>query len=274
MTETVSTPTPKGTPMLVDSHCHLDFPDFADDLDDVVTRARASGVGVIQTICTKVTEFERVRAVAARFDDMYCSVGIHPHEAANQPPVTADRLVELADDPKVIGIGETGLDYFYEHAPREAQKKALRPHIEAARRTGLPLIVHTREADGDTVDILTDEASKAAFPGLIHCFTSSRQLAEACLDLGMSISISGIVTFKSARDLQETVKMVPLDRILVETDAPYLAPVPKRGKRNEPQLVTHTAQFVADLKGVSYAELAERTTENFFRLFSKARRPA
>lgn len=266
-------PAGQGMPMVVDSHCHLDFPDFAEDLDDVVTRARASGVGVIQTICTKITEFERVRAVAARFDDMYCSVGVHPHEAESQPMVTADRLAELADDPKVIGIGETGLDYYYEHAPREAQKAQFRAHIEAARRTRLPLIVHTREADDDTIDILSEEAEKGAFPGLIHCFTSSRRLAEASLDLGMSISISGIVTFKSARELQETVKLIPLDRLLVETDAPYLAPVPKRGKRNEPQLVVHTAQFVAELKGVGYAELAERTTENFFRLFDKARRP-
>lgn len=274
MTDTdSSTSTGQGMPMLVDSHCHLDFPDFAEDIDDVVTRARASGVGVIQTICTKITEFERVRAVAERFDDMYCSVGIHPHEAERQPTVTAERLEELADHPKVIGIGETGLDYYYEHAPRDAQKAQFRAHIEAARRTGLPLIVHTRDADDDTIEILTDEAEKGAFPGLIHCFTSSRRLAEACLDLGMSISISGIVTFKSARELQENVRMIPLDRLLVETDAPYLAPVPKRGKRNEPQLVVHTAQFIAELKGVSYAELAARTTENFFRLFDKARRP-
>lgn len=260
--------------MLVDSHCHLDFPDFVDTLDDVVTRARANGVGTLVTIGTKVSTFDRVLAIAERFDNVFCTVGIHPHEAETEEEISPDQLIALSDHPKVIGIGETGLDYYYEHSPREAQKKSFRAHIEASRITGLPLIVHTRDADDDTIAILQDEKSKGDFPGLIHCFSTSQELAQDSLDLGLSISISGIVTFKAAEELRQTVAGIPLDRLLVETDAPYLAPVPKRGKRNEPSFVVHTAERLAALKGVDRTELAKTTTDNFFRLFKKAERPS
>ncbi|SDD73591.1 TatD family hydrolase [Rhodospira trueperi] len=260
--------------MLVDSHCHLDFPDLAEDLDEVVARARQAGVGHMLTICTHVTRFERVLAVARRFEGVDCTVGIHPHEAGKEPETSAETLMALADDPKVIGFGETGLDFFYEHSPRDAQERSFRQHIRAARESGLPVIVHTRDADTDTVRILGEEQAEGAFPGLIHCFSSSAQLAERAVELGMMVSISGIVTFKKAEALRETVRALPLDHLLVETDAPYLAPVPKRGKRNEPAFTAYTAATVAEVKGVSEAELARATTDNFFRLFTKARRPA
>lgn len=259
--------------MLVDSHCHLEFPDFAEELDAVVARAGAAGVGTMVTICTKVREFPRVLAVAERYENVWCSVGLHPHEAAAEPELTADRLLELASHPKVVGIGETGLDFYYEHSPREAQERQFRSHIAAARQSGLPLIVHTRDADRETAEILAEEMGRGRFPGLLHCFSSGRELAEKAVDLGLSISLSGIVTFNKADELRRTAEAVPLDRILVETDAPYLAPAPKRGKRNEPAFVAHTAAKVAELKGVSAAALAEATTDNFFRLFAKARRP-
>ncbi len=260
--------------MLVDSHCHLDFPDFAEELDEVVARAHAAGVGTMQTICTRMTQFEQVRALAHRFDDMWCSVGVHPHNVESEGVVAAAVLVEKAGDPKVIGIGETGLDFFYDHSPRDEQKQSFREHIAASRTTGLPVIVHTRDADDDTMAILEDEMGKGAFPGLIHCFSASAELARRSLAIGFSISISGIATFKSAQDLRDTIAEVPLERLLVETDAPYLAPVPKRGKRNEPSFVKHTAAVVAELKAVSEDELAQATTDNFFRLFAKADRPS
>lgn len=260
--------------VLVDSHCHLDFPDFASEVDDVVARAHDAGVGLMVTISTKISEFDRIVALAERFPNVYCSVGIHPHEAASEPDTDTARLVELARHPKVVGIGETGLDYYYEHAPRDAQMRAFRAHIAAARETKLPLIVHTRDADLDTADVLMEEMGKGAFPGLLHCFTSSRTLAERALALGFYISLSGIVTFKSAADLQETARHVPLDRLLVETDSPYLAPIPKRGKRNEPSFVVYTAAKLAEVKGVSQAALAEATTGNFLRLFSRVPREA
>ncbi|MEN6544238.1 TatD family hydrolase [Parvibaculum sp.] len=260
--------------VLVDSHCHLDFPDFASEVDEVVARAHDAGVGLMVTISTKISQFDRIVAIAERFPNVYCTVGIHPHEAASEPETDTARLVELAQHPKVVGIGETGLDYFYEHAPREAQIRAFRAHIGAARETQLPLVVHTRDADADTASLLTEEMEKGAFPGLLHCFTSSQKLAEEALALGFYISLSGIVTFKSAAELQETVRHVPLERILVETDSPYLAPIPKRGKRNEPSFVVHTAMKVAELKGVAAGELADATSENFLRLFSRVPREA
>lgn len=260
--------------VLVDSHCHLDFPDFASEVEDVVTRAGDAGVRLMVTISTKVSEFDRIRALAERFTNVYCSIGIHPHEAAREPEIDTARLVELARHPKVVGIGETGLDYFYEHSPRDAQVKSFRAHIRAARETGLPLIVHTRDADEDTGRIIAEEMGKGAFPGLLHCFTSSRALAAQALGLGFYISLSGIVTFKSAAGLQETAREIPLDRLLVETDAPYLAPVPKRGKRNEPSFVVHTAAKVAELKGVDVETLGRATSENFLRLFSRVPRAA
>ena len=258
--------------MLVDSHCHLDFPDFAEELDDVVGRAGEAGIGHMLTICTHVSKFDQVLRVADAYDNIFCTVGIHPHNAANEAEISPEQLIELADNPKVIGFGETGLDYYYDKAPRDVQQRQFRAHIEAARRTGLPLIIHTRDADDDMAEILTEETGKGAFPGLLHCFSSSAKLAEAALDLGLYISISGIVTFKNAEDLRETVKKVPLGRILVETDAPYLAPVPKRGKRNEPAFTAHTAQKVAEIKDLPLADVAKATTDNFFRLFSKASR--
>jgi TatD DNase family protein len=260
--------------MLVDSHCHLDFPDFAPELDEVIVRARAAGVGTMLTIGTKLKAFERVRAIAERHGDIWCSVGIHPHEAGVEPISEASALLAHAVHPRVIGIGEAGLDYYYEHSPRDDQIRNFRAHIEASRTTGLPLIVHARDADDDLCQILTDESERGAFPGLIHCFSSSATLARTALELGMMISISGIVTFKTAESLRAIVAEVPLDRLLVETDAPYLAPVPKRGKRCEPAFVAHTAAEVARVKQVSAERLAEVTTANFFRLFTKAQRPS
>jgi len=259
--------------MLVDSHCHLDFPDFAEEIDAVVARAGDAGVGTMLTISTRLTTFDRVLAIAERFDRVWCSVGVHPHEAAREPDATAERLVALARHPKVVGIGETGLDYHYEHSPRESQRTAFRAHAAAARETGLPLIVHTREADGDTADILADEMGKGSFTGLIHCFSTSRQLAEKALEMGFYISVSGILTFPKAEPLRTIVAEVPLARLLVETDAPYLAPVPRRGKRNEPAFVAHTAARLAELKGLAPDDIATATTDNFFALFGKARRP-
>ncbi len=259
--------------MLVDSHCHLDFPDFGEELDEVVARAERAGVGLMLTICTHLTRFRQVLAVAERFENVYCTVGIHPHEAGHEPAVTTDTLIDLAKHPKVVGFGETGLDYFYEHSPRDAQKTAFRAHIEAARRADLPVIIHTRDAEDDTLDILAEEHAKGPFRGVVHCFSSSARLAEKAVDLGLHISLSGIVTFKKAEDLRETVRGVPLDRLLVETDAPYLAPVPKRGKRNEPAFTVHTAAVVADLKDTAPDIFAETTTETFLTLFSKVPRP-
>jgi len=260
--------------MLVDSHCHLDFPDFAAELDAVVKRARQAGVGTMLTIGTKLRAFDGVRAIAERYDDVWCSVGIHPHEAAEEPIDEASALVERARHPRVIGIGEAGLDYFYEHSPKDDQRRNFRAHIAASRETGLPLIVHARDADADLCQILAEEQARGAFPGLIHCFSSTEKLARTALDLGMLISISGIVTFKKADELRAIVADVPLDRLLVETDAPYLAPMPYRGKRNEPAHVVHTAAAVAALKNVEPERLAAQTTENFFTLFKKARPPS
>ncbi len=259
--------------MLVDSHCHLDFPDFAQELDAVVERARAAGVRRMVTICTRLSKFDQVLAVAERFDDVCCTVGVHPHEAANEQGEDTARLVELAKTSKVVGIGETGLDYYYNRSPKDRQQASFRAHIAAARQTGLPLIVHTRDADEDMAQILTEEMGKGPFPGVLHCFSSSRQLAEKAIEIGLYISLSGIVTFKKSDDLRETAKSVPLDRLLVETDAPYLAPMPMRGKRNEPAFVAHTAARAAELRGMETAEFIARTGENFFRLFSRVPRP-
>ena len=256
--------------MLVESHCHLDYLARDGDLADVLVRARNAGVSPMVTISTKLREFDTVRAIAEAEPDVFCSVGVHPHEAEAQPDTTTAQLVDLARHPKAIGIGETGLDYFYEHSPRQVQRDVFRAHIAAARETGLPLIVHTRDAEDDTIEIVEDEMGKGAFPGLIHCFSGTQHLADRMLAAGFSISISGIVTFKKAEELRDVVRNVPLDRILVETDSPYLAPVPKRGKRNEPAFTAHTAAAVAELKGVSVEELAEVTTGNFRRLFTKA----
>ena len=257
--------------MLVDSHCHLDFPDFDEELDAVIERAGEAGVGTLLTICTHVTRFERVLAVAERFDNVFCTVGIHPHEAAREPQVTAEHLVRMADHLKVVGFGETGLDYYYEHSPRAAQQQSFRVHIAAARIAGLPLVVHTREADADMARILGEEQAKGSFTGVLHCFSSTHELAENAIEMGLYISFSGVVTFKKTEDLRATAAALPLDRILVETDAPYLAPVPKRGKRNEPSYVAYTANEVARVRAMDFKAFSEATTDNFFRLFEKAR---
>lgn len=263
--------------MLVDSHCHLDFPDFEDELDAVVERARNAGVGRLLTICTSLTRLERNLALAERYDEVYCAAGIHPHETEKEGDVALERLVEMAAHPKLVGIGETGLDYFYDNSPREAQQRSFRTHIRAARETGLPVIIHTREADEDTIRILAEEGAGQGgdkpLKGLIHCFSSGRQLAEKAIDFGFYVSLSGILTFNRSEDIRQTVRDLPLDRLLVETDAPYLAPVPKRGKRNEPAFVVHTAARLAEVKAVPASEIAEITTANFFRLFDKVPAP-
>lgn len=256
---------------LVDSHCHLNFPDFKDDLDAVVARARAAGVGVMQTICTEMAEFDEVLAIAERYEGIYCSVGVHPNDSGKQEVATAQELVEKAKHPLVIGIGETGLDYHYEYTQRERQKESFLNHIEAARITGLPLIVHTRDAEDDTIDILTSEYQKGKFNGVIHCFTSTKYLAEKAIEIGFYISFSGIITFKNANEIREVVKLVPSDRMLIETDSPFLAPVPNRGKRNEPEYVKYTNDIIANIKGTSPEECATITSNNFFQLFSKAK---
>ena len=255
--------------MLIDSHCHLDFPDFADDLDGVIARARGAGVDTMITISTSMAGFPGVRAITERFPEVYCSVGVHPHEASEDWGLDAARLVAAAEHPKVVGIGETGLDFYYDQSPRDRQALSFRAHIAAARATQLPLIVHTRDAEPETIAILREEGGQGPFPGLIHCFTGTQALADAALALGFSISISGIATFKSAADLRAVIATVPLDRLLVETDAPYLAPMPHRGKRNEPSFVTHTAALVAQVKGVSVGEITLRTRENTLNLFKK-----
>jgi len=257
--------------MLVDSHCHLDFPDFTDELDAVMDRATDAGVGTILTICTHLTRFDRVVALAERFDNVFCTVGVHPHEAAREPRVTAEDLARMADHPKVVGFGETGLDYYYEHSPRAEQQHSFRAHIAAARIAGLPLVVHTRNADADTARILGEEQEKGPFTGVLHCFSSTLELAETAIEMGLYISFSGVVTFKKTEELRATAAALPLDRVLVETDAPYLAPVPKRGKRNEPSYVAYTASEVARVRAMDSEAFAEATTDNFFRLFTKAR---
>lgn len=256
--------------MLVDSHCHLDFPEFAAELDAVVDRAERAGVGAMLTISTHLSRFEQVVAIAERFESVYCTVGVHPHEAAREGTMTVEALTRLAEHPKVVGFGETGLDYYYEHSPREAQKRSFRVHLAAARAAGLPVVVHTRDADDDTARMLAAEHAIGPFSGVIHCFSSTLALARQAVGLGLYISFSGIVTFKKADALREVAAAVPLERLLVETDAPFLAPGPKRGKRNEPAFVVHTAAEVARVRGISGEALASATSENFFRLFAKA----
>ena len=263
-----------GGAMLVDSHCHLDFPDFADELADVVARAHGAGIGQMLTICTKLAKVPANLALVERFERVHLAVGVHPHEADDEGDVTVDRLVEIARHPKVVGIGETGLDYFYTHSTPDHQAASFRTHIRAAKALGLPVIVHTRDAEADTLAILREEAAGAPLAGIIHCFSGTPALAEGALELGMHISFSGIVTFKAAEALRQVVPMVPADRLLVETDSPYLAPVPKRGKRNEPAFVAHTAARVAELRGLPVGELAAQTTRNFYALFSKIPVPA
>ena len=261
-------------PLVIDSHCHLDFPALSAELDDVIARAGDAGVDLMVTISTRVHEFGRILEIAERYDEVYCTVGTHPHNAADEPDVTAEQLVELAQHPKVVGIGEAGLDYFYDNSPRDQQARSFRIHIEAARETGLPLIIHSRDAEDDTADILEEEMGKGAFKPLLHCFSSAPRLAQRGLAIGAYVSFSGILTFNKAEELRETAKAVPLDRLLVETDAPYLAPAPHRGKPNEPAYVVHTLRKLADVHGMTEEQMATVTTENFFTLFGKVERPA
>ncbi len=260
--------------MLVDSHCHLDFPDFADERDAVVARALASGVGRMITISTRVRRFDQIRAIAEAYENVWCSIGTHPHNAAEELDVTADDLVALSAHPKVVAIGEAGLDYYYDRSPRDAQAQGFRTHIKAARRTQLPLVIHARSADEDMETILREEMGKGAFPFILHCFSSGRRLAEVGVELGGYVSFSGILTFKNSQELRDIARDVPRDRLLVETDAPYLAPVPHRGQRNEPAYVANTAAVLAETIDVSAAEIAAITTENVLRLFTKMPRPS
>ena len=255
---------------LVDSHCHLDFPSLRNDLEGVIERAAAVGIDTIVTICTRVEQFPTILEIAERFENIYCSVGLHPHDAAKEQNLTTARLVELAAHDKVVGIGETGLDYYYNKSPHDIQAQMFRRHIAASRELQMPLIVHSRAADDEMVNILQDEYSNGAFPGVLHCFSSGSKLANVALELGFYISFSGILTFKNAQEVRDIAAGVPLDRLLVETDAPYLAPVPHRGKDNEPAYVALTAAKLADMRGLNMAEITEQTTENFQRLFSKA----
>ena len=260
--------------MIVDSHCHLDFPDFSDELDAVVARATAAGVGRLVTISTRVRRHGDLIAIAERFPSVTCSVGTHPHHAHEELDVTATDLLERTRHPRVVAIGEAGLDYHYDFSPRDAQQQGFRTHIAAARESGLPLVIHSREADDDMRRILEAEMGKGTFSAVLHCFTGTRALALAGIELGLYVSFTGILTFKKSDDLRAIAAELPADRILVETDAPYLAPGKYRGKRCEPAYVTETAKVLAEVRGVSEAEIARQTTENFFRLFSKVPRPA
>ena len=259
--------------MLIDSHCHLDFPDFSGELDAVVGRARAAGVGRMVTISTRIKRHGDLIAIAERFDDVFCSIGTHPHNAHEELDIALDEIVRTTGHPKVVAIGEAGLDYHYDYSPRDAQERGFRNHVAAARATGLPLVIHSRDADDDMARILEEEMGKGPFKAVLHCFTGGRALAERAIALGLSISFTGIITFKKSDELRAIAGALPSDRILVETDAPYLAPGRHRGKRNEPAFVTETAKVLAETRGVSTDELARQTTDNFFRLFSKTPRP-
>jgi TatD DNase family protein len=255
--------------MLIDTHCHLDFPDFEAERDDIVARAHAAGVKQMITISTRVKKFPTILAIAEKYPSVFCSVGTHPHNADEELDIAVSELVALSQHPRVVAIGEAGLDYFYDNAPRDAQQIGLRNHIAAARETSLPLVIHSRSADEDMAAILTEETGKGAFPFLLHCFSSGPELARIGIELGGYVSFSGILTFPKSEELREIAKTVPLERMLVETDAPYLAPKPFRGKRNEPAYVAHTAAVLAETVDVSVDEIARITTENAFRIFSK-----
>jgi TatD DNase family protein len=260
--------------MLIDSHCHLDFPELNGEIGAVLARADAAGVGLMVTISTRVRRFIELLQIVEAYDHVFCSVGTHPHHAAEEKDVTLEEIVEFTHHPKVVAIGEAGLDYHYDNSPRTDQEKGFRTHIAAARETGLPLVIHAREADADVAHILEEETAKGAFPFVLHCFTGGRELAMRGLALGGSISFSGVITFKNSSALRDVAKDMPLDRLLVETDAPYLSPEPLRGRTNEPANVVHTAARLAAIRGISEAEIACATTENFFRLFGKVPRSA
>lgn len=260
--------------MLIDTHCHLDFPDFEPERDAVVARAKAAGLRRMITISTQVSKFPAIAAIAETYDEVYCTVGTHPLEACAEAEASVERLVDLASHPKCVGIGEAGLDYHYDQAPRDVAARVFRTHIAAARETGLPIVIHTRDADDDVAAILEDEMAKGPFKALLHCFTASQRLAERAIALGLFISFSGVLTFKKSDELREIARNVPEDRLLVETDAPFLAPVPFRGKRNEPAFVAETAKVLADVRGMSQSDLAALTTRNALGLFAKMPAPS
>lgn len=257
--------------MLIDSHCHLDFDDFKTDFTDIINRAKLAGVIAVQTICTKLTEWESIYQLTNNTFPIFCSIGTHPLNVAEIKFFTSEEIIPICAHPKVIGIGETGLDYYYDTTHKELQRRSFIEHIKAAQETGLPLIIHTRNADTDTIEILREHKKTKDFSAVLHCFTSSEKLAKECLELGFYISASGIVTFKNAHDLHHIFKQIPLDKLLVETDAPYLAPTPLRGKRNEPSFVRHTAQFLADLRNEDFETFCNTTSTNFLKLFSKTK---
>jgi TatD DNase family protein len=259
---------------VVDSHCHLDFPEFEPEREAVLARAGDAGVGAMLTISTRVGQFARYAAIAEAHPQVWCTVGTHPHQAAEEPDITAADLVGISRHPRCVGIGEAGLDYHYNYSPRDIAKRVFRTHIAAARETGLPLVIHARDADSDMIEILTDEMGKGAFKAVLHCFSSGRELARVGVALGLHVSFSGILTFRNSQEIRDIAAQVPLDRLLVETDAPFLAPMPHRGKRNEPAFVVETCKVLAEVKGVPAAEMAGITTANFFRLFAKAEAPA
>lgn len=258
--------------MLVDSHCHLDFPDFADDLDGIVARAQEAGIERMVTISTRVRRFASLQSIAERYANVYCSVGTHPHQAVEEDGVSADELIALTKHPKVVALGEAGLDNFYKDGSPEAQERGFRTHIAAARATGLPLVIHTREADETCERILEDEIAKGPFRAVLHCYTGGRRLAMRAIELGLHVSFTGILTFKNSQAIRDIAAELPADRIMVETDAPYLAPGKYRGKRNEPSFVVETAKVLAETRGVSFDEIAKQTTDNFYRLFDKVPR--
>jgi TatD DNase family protein len=260
---------PLEKPMLIDSHCHLDFPDFAEDLDAIVARAGAAGISRIVTISTRVRRLQGLLDITARFPNVYCSVGTHPHHADEEDGILPEELIELTKHPKVVALGEAGLDNFYQDGSPQAQERGFRAHIAASRATGLPLVIHTREADEGCGRVLEDEMAKGAFRAVLHCYTGGRELAMKAIEMGLSISFTGILTFKKSQALRDLAAELPAERIMVETDAPYLAPGKFRGKRNEPSYVVETAKVLAEARGVSLEEISRQTTENFFRLFSK-----
>ena len=259
---------------IVDSHCHLDYEGLAEDLPAVLKRCDDADVGLVLSISSRVKNFARLLKIAEAHENVFCTVGTHPHNAHEELDITTADLVRLAKHPKVVGIGEVGLDYHYDNSPREAQMQGFRTHIAAARETGLPLIIHTREAEDDTARVLEEEMAKGAFKAVLHCFTSKQWLAERAVELGLCVSFSGIITYKNAEDLRLTAKALPLDRLLVETDAPFLAPIPFRGKSNEPSFVVKTLEQLATARGLSPDDMAKITSDNFFRHFSKVPRPA
>ncbi|GGE45712.1 LuxR family transcriptional regulator [Agaricicola taiwanensis] len=261
-------------PLLVDSHCHLDYEGLSEDRPGVIERARAAGVGLMVTISTRVRQFDRIRAIIEAHDNVFGSVGTHPHNAHEELDITTEELIRLAQHPKVVAIGEAGLDYHYDNSPRDAQAQGFRAHIAAARETGLPLVIHARSADEDMIRILEEESARGSFPAVLHCFSSGAELARRGVALGLYVSFSGIITFKNSAEIRAIAAEVPEDRLLVETDAPFLAPVPYRGRSNEPSYVIETAKVLAGVRGWSEEEVAERTTDNFFRLFSKVPRTA